>query len=187
MRNRSEPVRRRCASAASGSTAGCGSPTRKLVDAELPGLLAALLARWDVAPELLALEITESSVLADPARTGAVLERLSAMGVRLSIDDFATGYSSPAHLRRLPVDEIKIDRSFVIGMNTDEGDAMVVRSTIDLGCNLGLEVVAEGVESEDVLEQLAALGCTYVQGYHLSRPLPAAALRAWCEARAATR
>ena len=94
------------------------------------------------------------------------------MGIRLAIDDFGTGYSSLAYLKRLPINEIKIDRSFVMGMATDEDDATIVRSTIDLGRNLGLEVVAEGVESEAVWNKLRELGCTIAQGYFLSRPLP---------------
>ena len=105
------------------------------------------------------------------------------MGIRLSIDDFGTGYSSLAYLRGLPVDEIKIDRSFVIGMDRSEDDATIVRSTIDLGRNLGLEVVAEGVETEAVWDCLNSLGCTVAQGYYLSRPVPPAELRAWLAAR----
>jgi diguanylate cyclase (GGDEF)-like protein/PAS domain S-box-containing protein len=158
--------------------------TRNLMDAELPPQVEALLARHGVDGKLLEIEITESTVLADPARTRGVLERLAALGVRISIDDFGTGYSSLSHLRRLPVDEIKVDRSFVATMDADEDDATIVRSTIELGRNLGLDVVAEGVESQAVWDRLAALGCTYAQGYHLSRPLPPAELAAWCAARA---
>ena len=127
-------------------------------------------------PRLLEFEITESAMLADPARTKLILEQLSAIGIRLSIDDFGTGYSSLAYLKRLPVSEIKIDRSFVMNMDKDEDDATIVRSTIDLGRNLGLDVVAEGVESEQVWDRLKALGCTAAQGYYLSRPLPEAEL-----------
>jgi EAL domain-containing protein (putative c-di-GMP-specific phosphodiesterase class I) len=99
--------------------------------------------------------------------------------VRLSIDDFGTGYSSLAYLKRLPIKQIKIDRSFVMGMASNEDDATIVKSTIDLGRNLGLEVVAEGVESELVWKELRALGCTLAQGYYLSRPLPPAELDEW--------
>ena len=144
-----------------------------------------LLDRWQIDPRLLELEITESTMLADPVRTKQILERLSAMGIRLSIDDFGTGYSSLAYLKGLPVDEIKIDRSFVIGMDHSEDDATIVRSTIDLGRNLGLEVVAEGVETEAVWDTLGSLGCTVAQGYYLSRPVPPAELRAWLTARRA--
>jgi EAL domain-containing protein (putative c-di-GMP-specific phosphodiesterase class I) len=101
------------------------------------------------------------------------------MGIRLSIDDFGTGYSSLAYLKRLPVSEIKVDRSFVMNMEADEDDATIVRSTIDLARNLGLDVVAEGVESEHVWDSLRALGCTAAQGYYISRAVPAAELRTW--------
>src|SRR5437762_7000921 len=114
--------------------------------------------------------------MVDPQGALATLSRLNAMGVTLSIDDFGTGYSSLASLKRLPVDEIKIDRSFVQRMATDEDDAVIVRSTVDLAHNLGLRVVAEGVEDAVTLRRLAALGCDYVQGYHLGRPMPAADL-----------
>jgi EAL domain-containing protein (putative c-di-GMP-specific phosphodiesterase class I) len=155
--------------------------TRNLLDVDFPAQVAARLARWKVDPRLLVLEITESSMLADPARTSLILDELSQMGVRLSIDDFGTGYSSLAHLRRLPVDEIKIDRSFVMNMDANEDDATIVRSTIDLARNLGLDVIAEGVESEQVWNRLKALGCTAAQGYYLSRPVPAPELTRWLE------
>jgi EAL domain-containing protein (putative c-di-GMP-specific phosphodiesterase class I) len=124
--------------------------------------------------------------MADPERAIDVLERLRALGVRLSLDDFGTGHSSLAYLKRLPLDEVKIDRSFVAGMAEDENDAVIVRSTIDLARNLGLVVVAEGVETEDVMLELAALSCDTAQGYHLSRPLPAGELTAWLLARPVT-
>jgi diguanylate cyclase (GGDEF)-like protein/PAS domain S-box-containing protein len=158
---------------------------RSLVDLDFPAQVAGQLERWDVEPCLLEFEITESAVLADPTRTKLVLEQLSEMGIRLSIDDFGTGYSSLAHLKRLPVNEIKVDRSFVMNMEQDEDDATIVRSTIDLGRNLGLDVVAEGVESQFVLDRLKALGCTAAQGYHLSRPVPAPELEAWLAERRA--
>lgn len=158
---------------------------RNLLDTEFPERIAALLARWEVEPALLEFEITESAMLADPVRTKAVLHRLADMGIRLSIDDFGTGYSSLAYLKRLPVDEIKIDRSFVMNMSEDADDATIVRSTIDLGRNLGLDVVAEGVESRAAWDQLSALGCTVAQGYFLSPPVPAAELGAWLAQRGA--
>ena len=157
--------------------------TRNLLDIQFPTEVQGLLDRWQVDPGLLELEITESTMLADPVRTKQILERLSEMGIRLSIDDFGTGYSSLAYLKGLPVDEIKIDRSFVMGMDASEDDATIVRSTIDLGRNLGLEVVAEGVETEAVWNHLNSLGCTVAQGYYLSRPVPPDDLRAWLEAR----
>jgi FOG: EAL domain len=156
------------------------------VDADLPTQVAGLLERWNVDPRLLEFEITESAMLIDPPRTKLILERLSAMGIRLSIDDFGTGYSSLASLKRLPVKEIKVDRSFVMNMAEDHDDAMIVRSTIELGRNLGLDVVAEGVETEQVWDRLRALGCTTGQGYYLSRPVPAPELRAWLLQRRAT-
>jgi diguanylate cyclase (GGDEF)-like protein len=155
---------------------------RNLLDVHLPDTVGELLARWEVSPSLLELEITESTILADPIRAMHVLSRLSGMGVRLAIDDFGTGYSSLAYLKRLPVDELKIDKSFVQGMEEDENDAVIVRSTIDLGRNLGLRVVAEGVETAEAWRQLAALGCDVAQGYYLSRPVPAAELAAWLRA-----
>jgi EAL domain-containing protein (putative c-di-GMP-specific phosphodiesterase class I) len=107
------------------------------------------------------------------------LDQLHQMGLRLSIDDFGTGYSSLAYLKRLPVDELKIDKSFVLGMMTDSDDEVIVRSTIDLGHNMGLKVVAEGVETEAAMLHLGWLSCDLVQGYHLSRPLPADKFSDW--------
>jgi diguanylate cyclase (GGDEF)-like protein len=152
---------------------------RNLADSQLPDEIAALLAQWQVPAGRLCVEITESTIMAEPERAMHVLSRLSAMGVRLAIDDFGTGYSSLAYLKRLDVDEIKIDRTFVAEMDTDEDDATIVRSTIDLARNLGLRVVAEGVETHEVWQQLTALGCDFAQGYFLSRPLPPAQLAAW--------
>jgi diguanylate cyclase len=155
---------------------------RSLVDPDFPTQVAGLLDRWNVEPTLLELEITESAMLTDPARTREVLEQLDQMRVRISIDDFGTGYSSLAYLKRLPVSEIKIDRSFVMNMDDDEDDATIVRSTIELGRNLGLDVVAEGVESAATWHLLASLGCTAAQGYYLSRPVPGEDLLAWISA-----
>jgi diguanylate cyclase (GGDEF)-like protein len=145
--------------------------TRCLLDAGLPDLVARLLAEHRVPAELLRLEVTESAVMGDSARCMEVLQRLHALGVRLSIDDFGTGYSSMSHLRRLPVDELKIDRSFVLGMTTTQQDAVLVRTAIDLGHNLGLTVVAEGVEGAEHVTALRALGCDIAQGYHYARPM----------------
>jgi diguanylate cyclase (GGDEF)-like protein/PAS domain S-box-containing protein len=152
---------------------------RNLVDVDFPAQVAALLERWHVEASRLEFEITESAMVADPTRTKQIIEQLAALGIRLSIDDFGTGYSSLAYLKRLPVSEIKVDRSFVMNMDQDEDDATIVRSTIDLGRNLGLDVVAEGVENEQVWDRLKALGCTTAQGYYLSRPVPAPELRTW--------
>lgn len=152
---------------------------RNLHDPGLPAKVAGLLAKWSVPASQLTLEITENAIMLDPERALKILERLHSMGVRLSIDDFGTGYSSLVYLKRLPVTQIKIDRSFVIDMISDENDAIIVRSTIDLGHNLGCHVVAEGVETLEILERLKALGCDFAQGYYLSRPVPAEELTAW--------
>jgi len=148
-----------------------------LLDLELPTVIAHLLAENGVRPDQLELEITESTILADPFRVRQVLTALNELGLRLAIDDFGTGYSSLAYLRRLPVQTIKIDRSFVLDMCDNASDATIVRSTIDLARNLGLDVVAEGVETEEAWAALRAQGCTLAQGYLISKPLPADELR----------
>jgi diguanylate cyclase (GGDEF)-like protein len=150
--------------------------TRCLLDAGLPDMVARLLAQYRVPAELLRLEVTESAVMGDAARCMEVLQRLHDLGVKLSIDDFGTGYSSMAYLRRLPVDELKIDRSFVLGMTTAPQDAVLVRTAIDLGHNLGLTVVAEGVEGAEHVHALRELGCDIAQGYHYARPMLGEAL-----------
>jgi diguanylate cyclase (GGDEF)-like protein len=141
-----------------------------LLDLELPDRIAALLEEHGVRAEQLELEITESTILADPFRVRSVLTRLNEMGLRLAIDDFGTGYSSLAYLKRLPVQTIKIDRSFVMGMCEDPSDATIVRSTVDLGRNLGLAIVAEGVESQEIWDALREHGCSLAQGYFIGRP-----------------
>jgi EAL domain-containing protein (putative c-di-GMP-specific phosphodiesterase class I) len=156
---------------------------RNLLDAHLPDSIAALLRRHELPPSALELEITESTIVADQVRALDVLTRLNGMGIGLSVDDFGTGYSSLAYLKDLPVSELKIDRKFVNNMTEDGDDAFIVRSTIDLGRNLGLQVVAEGVETEAVWDQLALLGCDVAQGYYLTRPLPAADLTEWLAVR----
>jgi diguanylate cyclase (GGDEF)-like protein len=154
---------------------------RDLVGAELAGTFSTLLARYRMSPRWVWVEITESAVMDDPVNALDTLERLHALGIRLSIDDFGTGYSSLSYLKRMPVEEIKIDKSFVMGMVDDKNDETIVRSTIDLAHNMGLKVVAEGVESEAVLMHLKRLKCDLAQGYHLSRPLPPAELEVWLE------
>ena len=159
---------------------------RSFLDAQLAVEIPRLLERPGVDARLLELEITESMLMIDPARAKATLERLSAIGLSLSVDDFGTGYSSLANLKRLPVDGIKIDKSFVIDMPHDQSDAAIVRSTIDLAHNLGLRVVAEGVESHEAWRRLEELGCDLAQGFHVSRPIPAEAMtRLLAERRAA--
>jgi diguanylate cyclase (GGDEF)-like protein len=158
---------------------------RNLQDEQFPEDVARLLGKWGIPARWLELEITESAVMTDPTRAMAILDRLSFMGVRLSLDDFGTGHSSLSYLQRMPVNEVKIDRSFVMNMATDENDATIVRTTIELGRNLGLETVAEGVETPEIWNQLASLGCDMAQGYYLTRPVPPQELWAWMEARPA--
>ena len=146
---------------------------RNLMDPALVDRVAALIARAGVAPASLTLEITESGVMTDPESAIAMLWGLRRIGVRLSVDDFGTGYSSLAYLKRLPVDEVKLDKSFVLNMTGDPDDAAIVRSTIELAHNLGLQLVAEGVEDQETLQLLASLGCDLAQGFHLARPMPA--------------
>jgi len=156
---------------------------RNLLDERLPAQVAELLAVHGVAPELLELEVTESAIMTEPARAQRLLEALAALGVRLSIDDFGAGYTSLGQLKTLPVTELKIDRSFVLTMTEDTSNALIVRSVVDLGHNLGLTLVAEGVETGQALTLLADYGCDVAQGYHLSRPITAAALDTWRTAR----
>lgn len=152
---------------------------RSLQDPQLSDEIANLLRACGVAPGALELEITENAIMADPGNVMGVVNRLSQMGIVLSIDDFGTGYSSLAYLKRLPVGEIKIDKSFVRDMIVNDNDAVIVRSTIDLGHNLGLKVVAEGVENREIWDRLAALGCDIAQGYYMSRPIPPGELTRW--------
>jgi EAL domain-containing protein (putative c-di-GMP-specific phosphodiesterase class I) len=145
--------------------------------------IARTLDECDVEPRLLMLEVTESMMVTDPARAAAVLARLHEIGVGIAVDDFGTGYSSLAYLKRLPVDLLKIDRSFVANVANDDDDLVIVRSTVDLAHSLGLQAVAEGVETQSAMNILGSLGCDLVQGYHLCQPMPAAELRAWLRAR----
>ena len=152
---------------------------RVLMDVALPADIERLLDEVGVPAGLLEVELTESSLIADPDRSADILERLNRAGVRVTIDDFGTGYSSLVLLRRLPVDAIKIDRSFVMGMVSNQEDAAIVESTIGLADNLGLDVVAEGVETAEALEQLRMAGCHQAQGYFIRRPQPAELLGDW--------
>ena len=153
--------------------------THDLLDRRLAERVQQHLAKNGVDPSMLTLEITESSLLIDAPRARATINELHEVGVSLSIDDFGTGYSSLSYLRRLPVGELKIDQSFVANVLIDEQDEVIVRSTIDLGHNLGLVVVAEGVENNEVLERLRAFGCDIAQGYCISRPLSPDQFLAW--------
>jgi diguanylate cyclase (GGDEF)-like protein len=157
---------------------------RDLLDFELADEVESLLAKHGIEPALLELEITENTILTDPERVQAVLGRLRELGVTLAIDDFGTGFSSLGQLKRLPVDIVKIDKSFVLNMAHDENDDVIVRSTIELGHNLGLRVVAEGVETQETWDRLAALGCDTAQGFYLSRALPKVVLDDWLRKRA---
>lgn len=153
--------------------------TRSLLDVNLVDQVRTALARAGLPARALTLEITETAVMTDLEQSLAVLRSLRTMGVGLSIDDYGTGQSSLAYLKSLPVHEVKVDRSFVVGVTTDRGDAAIVRSTVALSHQLGLRVVAEGVEDQATLELLAAWGCDTVQGYHVSRPLSVDAFDAW--------
>jgi EAL domain-containing protein (putative c-di-GMP-specific phosphodiesterase class I) len=152
---------------------------RSLTDAALPGLVRDALAATGVPGDALTLEITETAVMGDLVRSLAVLQGLRDLGVHLSVDDFGTGQSSLAYLKRLPIDEMKIDKSFVLHLADQRADAEIVRATIGLGHALGLRVVAEGVEDVVAQELLAGWGCDVVQGFHIARPLPLEDLRRW--------
>ena len=157
--------------------------TRSLLDGDLPDQVEEQLRRWDVPPAFLRMELTESFLMGDSGRSTAVLDRLSNVGIGLSIDDFGTGYSSLSYLKRLPIEEIKIDRSFVMQMHVDANDFMIVRATVDLGRNLGLRVVAEGVEDLPTFDRLAEFGCDEAQGYYISRPVSAIEFTRWMSVR----
>jgi EAL domain-containing protein (putative c-di-GMP-specific phosphodiesterase class I) len=152
-----------------------------VLDERLPRELGLLLDRWQLPPRVLGVEITESAIAADPVRSATVLEELHTMGIRVAIDDFGTGFSSLAGLRTLPVDELKIDRSFVSGLTTEPGDAAIVRSIIGLAHELDVKVIAEGVEDDETMRHLASLGCDQAQGYFFARPMELSALLAWME------
>jgi len=160
---------------------------RNLLEPGLAERVGRLLAASGLPAGQLTLEITEGAVMTDPAAAIAVLHQLAAAGVQLSIDDFGTGYSSLAYLKRLPVDEVKLDKSFVLAMTSDPDDAAIVRSTVELARNLGLRMVAEGVEDRETWDALAAMGCELAQGYHLAAPMPAAEATRWLAANGAGR
>ena len=156
---------------------------RSLLDRNLPEEVASKLERFEMPASFLRMELTESFLMSDSGRSTAVLDGLAHSGVSLSIDDFGTGYSSLSYLKRLPIDEIKIDRSFVRDMNTDGDDFMIVRATVDLGKNLGLRVVAEGVEDRETFDRLADFGCDEAQGYYIARPMPLDEFGRWLSVR----
>ena len=152
-----------------------------LQDSQFPDEIAILLKAHDVAPSHIELEVTETAIMSEPLMAIKNIKRLSGMGLQIAIDDFGTGYSSMAYLRKLLVAKIKIDKSFVMEMDKNENDQIIVRSTVDLGHNLGLTVVAEGVESQVIWDRLKAMGCDSAQGYFMGRPMPAVDLEKWIE------
>lgn len=156
---------------------------RCLQDRALPSQVEKLVDKHQVAPDSIILEVTESAVMSDPVTARRVMRRLSNLGFLLSIDDFGTGYSSLSYLQQLPVDEVKIDKSFVLEMDSNKNDAAIVQATIDLAHNLGLKVVAEGVENHQVWDRIQALGCDTAQGYFISKPATASELVRWIRAR----
>jgi EAL domain-containing protein (putative c-di-GMP-specific phosphodiesterase class I)/GGDEF domain-containing protein len=158
-----------------------------LTDRELPSVVDQGIKTWGMDPATISLEIAESSMIADAERSVAILTRLKAIGVRLSIDDFGSGFSSLSHFRRFPIDEIKIDRPFVQGLAREKGDRAVVATAIDLAHHFGLSVVAEGVEHDETRAALRALGCDLAQGNLFSAPLTAGQLREWWMAHAQLR
>jgi diguanylate cyclase (GGDEF)-like protein len=154
---------------------------RDLLDRELPRHIERMLDQYGLSAEALQLEMTESMLMADPDRTLETVVGLRDLGVRVAVDDFGTGFSSLANLKRLPINELKIDRSFISPLLNEESDLIIVRSTINLGHDLGLKVIAEGVEDELTLKRLAGLGCDLAQGYHLSPPLSGDSFNSWME------
>jgi len=153
-----------------------------LQDPRLPDITEEILTRHKVEPNQLTFEITESAMMNDPVHARMILNRLSGMGIEISIDDFGTGFSSLGYLKMLPVNSLKIDKSFVIDMLADENDALIVQSTIDLAHNLGLTVIAEGVENQNVMQRLRKLKCNFAQGYHIARPMFCDDLIQWLKA-----
>jgi diguanylate cyclase (GGDEF)-like protein len=154
---------------------------RNLQDIELPIRLQKLLNEYEVSPQKITLEITESFIMADPIHAKEVLSKIHNMGIKLSIDDFGTGYSSLAYLKTLPVNTIKIDKSFIVEMVSDGVDSMIVQSIIFLAHNLGLKVVAEGVENKEIWNLLASYNCDIAQGYFLQKPLLENDLKKWLQ------
>jgi len=150
-----------------------------LLDSELPAQVSTLLANAALPPRALQLEITETTLMLDRVRSAQVLGALRRLGIQIAVDDYGTGYSSLAYLREFPVDELKLDKSFVVHLDEDPLAAAIVRSTIDLAHSLGLLIVVEGVETATALEQLTTYGCDIAQGYHIARPQPGDTLTGW--------
>jgi EAL domain-containing protein (putative c-di-GMP-specific phosphodiesterase class I) len=154
---------------------------RNLLDENMPKLVRSLLQKYELPPCALELEITESSIMTDPARALRVLQQLHELEVQLSLDDFGTGYSSLAYLKKLPVQTLKIDLSFIRNMLNDHQDELIVESTIHLAHSLSLKVVAEGVENDALIQRLTAMGCDEAQGYHVGRPMALAQINGWMQ------
>lgn len=163
----------------SGVTLAVNLSACSLQSSELTKLLISAINKWHIDPTRVILELTESAMMADPANASEVLSAISKLGFNISLDDFGTGYSSLVNLRRLPVQEIKIDRAFVMGMQSSEEDAAIVRAIIELGHSLDKRVVAEGVETAEIMQALANLDCDILQGYFISRPLPIEQFKLW--------
>jgi diguanylate cyclase len=155
---------------------------KDLHDPELPDLIASIAASAAIKPEWIMLEITEGSIMDDPESALEIIERLHAMGYQFSIDDFGTGYSSLANLRKMPLSELKIDKSFVMGIMDNDNDAIIVKATINLAHNLGLKVIAEGVASKEIMAKLKDYGCDMAQGYYLNKPLSVTDFTQWMSA-----
>jgi EAL domain-containing protein (putative c-di-GMP-specific phosphodiesterase class I) len=153
--------------------------TLNLLDQGISVEIDRLVGHYQLPHDALTLEITETAFMSDIERAVITLNNLHEKGIRISVDDYGTGFSSLAYLKRLPVNELKIDRSFVMNMETSDNDAVIVRSTIDLAHNLSLNVVAEGVEDKETMNVLKGLGCDSVQGYHLGKPMPADEFEKW--------
>ena len=165
-----------------GLTISINISARDLLNPKLPQVFQEAMQRYQASPDWLTLEITESAIMTDPKSALEVLNQLHRSGLRMSIDDFGTGYSSLAYLKKLPVNELKIDKSFITDMENNHDDAVIVRSTIDLGHNMGLHVIAEGVENQATWDGLQQMGCDSIQGYFVSRPLAAEVLENWIQA-----
>jgi diguanylate cyclase (GGDEF)-like protein len=150
-----------------------------LQDRHLLGQIRELIEAWNVKPSRIEMEVTESAMMDDPERVLSLLHELSDMGIRLSIDDFGTGYSSMSYLKRLPVDEVKIDKSFVLNLDSNAEDRAIVKATIDLAHSLGMEVIAEGVDSQETIDLLVEMGCDTAQGFYIARPQSALDLLKW--------
>jgi diguanylate cyclase (GGDEF)-like protein len=150
-----------------------------LIDMKLPSFVDNLLKEFSVAPEMLTLEVTESAIMSEPKSAITALNSLRSMGIVLSIDDFGTGFSSMGQLKKMPVDELKIDKAFVLDLATNQEDQVMVKTLVTLAHNLGLRTVAEGVENQESLDFLTEIGCTKAQGFYLSRPLPLGKFNEW--------